>query len=268
MKTAHLEPEAALLMAELARETSELLADHAWAIGRHGEPPDPANAAEQLKRSVRLVARLASFYSISLAEAAQKPLERRQNLTFQADQPVELFDEPYPEQEQIPRLMEVNITTAPDGRAHTTINGNPFGEPLSDNRYDEDGYKYHDVFHIAHAAILGWSPTLRGILHRKRKSNPAVDEVEDGGRAIVIEEGIVALVFSHAEQHNFLLNHTEVDRKLLRTLKNMTAHLEVSQRTEGDWQEAILTGYRVWNLIRQQKGGNLTADLRKRTVTA
>ena len=30
-----------------------------------------------------------------------------------------------------------------------------------------------------------------------------VDEVEDGGRAIVIEEGISAMVFSYAERRDF-----------------------------------------------------------------
>ena len=41
-------------------------------------------------------------------------------------------------------------------------------------------------------------------MRRKRKSDPKVDEVEDGGRAIVIEEGISAMVFSYAERRNFL----------------------------------------------------------------
>jgi hypothetical protein len=35
----------------------------------------------------------------------------------------------------------------------------------------------------------------------KRKSNPRIDEVEDGGRAKAIEEGVAALVFQYAEEH-------------------------------------------------------------------
>ena len=70
------------------------------------------------------------------------------------------------------------------------INGVPFGEELTDNAYDHDGYRFHDIFHFAYAAVLGWSPITRALLRRKRKSRPLVDEVEDGGRAAVIEEGI------------------------------------------------------------------------------
>ena len=84
------------------------------------------------------------------------------------------------------------------------IDGKQVGDDLRDNRYDDDGYRFHDVFHLTYASVLGWSPILRALLRRKRKSNPAVDEVEDGGRARVIEEGIAAMVFSYAERRNFL----------------------------------------------------------------
>jgi hypothetical protein len=53
-----------------------------------------------------------------------------------------------------------------------------------------------DVFHLAYAAVLGWSPVTRKLLDRKRRSNPQVDLAEDGGRAIVIEEGIAAMAFA------------------------------------------------------------------------
>ena len=93
------------------------------------------------------------------------------------------------------------------GRITLTIDGVPAGDPLQDNAYDEDGYRFHDVFHLAHAAKLGWSPVLRGKLltpHRKRRSAPDIDEVEDGGRAIVIDEAIVAYVWEYARRHRFL----------------------------------------------------------------
>ena len=35
------------------------------------------------------------------------------------------------------------------------------GAALTDNAYQDDGYRFHDVFHIAFTAILGWSPVLR-----------------------------------------------------------------------------------------------------------
>jgi len=62
------------------------------------------------------------------------------------------------------------------------------GNVLGDNAHDDDGYGWHDAFHLAHMAVLGWSPVIRGLLGRTRKEDPATDDVEDGGRAIAIEE--------------------------------------------------------------------------------
>jgi len=45
---------------------------------------------------------------------------------------------------------------------------------------------------------------LRKLLGRKRRSVPKVDEVEDGGRAWVIDEAIAAAVYEYAERHGFL----------------------------------------------------------------
>ena len=35
------------------------------------------------------------------------------------------------------------------------------GDRLTDNHLPEDDYRFHDVFHLAFAAVLGWSPTTR-----------------------------------------------------------------------------------------------------------
>ena len=83
------------------------------------------------------------------------------------------------------------------------LNGVFVGDPLTDNIRDPDGYRFHDVFHFAHAAILHWSPTFRALLKQKRKSNPKVDEAQDGGRAIVVEEGLTAWVFARAKELNY-----------------------------------------------------------------
>jgi len=82
-----------------------------------------------------------------------------------------------------------------------------------------------------YAAVLGWSPITRALLRRKRKSRPLLDEVEDGGRAAVIEEGVAALAFDYARRHHMLEGVSMLDFQLLRTIKDMTSHLEVSQCT-------------------------------------
>jgi hypothetical protein len=68
-------------------------------------------------------------------------------------------------------------------------NGVLIGDRLSDNVAHADDYRFHDVFHYAYAAVLGWSPVTRALFRLRRKSDPAIDEAQDGARAVLIEEG-------------------------------------------------------------------------------
>ena len=77
----------------------------------------------------------------------------------------------------------------------SVVTGRSIGNDVDVNSYDPDGYRWHDAFHLANLTILGGSPVMRAPLKRKRRSNPSVDNVEDGGRAIPVEEGISALIF-------------------------------------------------------------------------
>ena len=137
---------------------------------------------------------------------------------------------------------------------------------LTDNAYDPDGYRFHDVFHFAYAAVLGWSPITRALLRRKRKSRPLLDEVEDGGRAAVIEEGVAALAFNYARRHRMLVGVSTLDFQLLRTIKDMTSHLEVSQCTTGEWERAILQGFKVWRAVLAARGGRIAINLDQRSI--
>jgi hypothetical protein len=87
------------------------------------------------------------------------------------------FDEAYPPKEQLPRLLKIHVfDSKEDKRAYMKIlpDGVQIGDPLTDNAYDDDGYRFHDVMHLANLAVLGWSPVMRGLLKLKRKSNPKV----------------------------------------------------------------------------------------------
>jgi hypothetical protein len=134
------------------------------------------------------------------------------------------------------------------------------------NNHGDDGYRFHDVFHLAYAAVLGWSPVTRGLLRCKRKSDPTTDEVEDGGRAAVIEEGVAALAYAHARTRDFLEGATEVDHNVLEDIRRLTAHLEVQVRTPAEWEQAILVGFEVWRELRKANGGRVTVDLLKRKL--
>ena len=94
-----------------------------------------------------------------------------------------------------------------------------------------------------------------------------LDEVEDGGRAAVIEEGVVALAFDYARRHHFLDGVAALDFQLLRTIKDMTSHLEVQQCTTGEWEQAILQGFDVWRAVLAARGGRIAVNLDARRIT-
>jgi hypothetical protein len=184
--------------------------------------------------------------------------------------PYRLFDENYPATERLPRLFMAQLVDRVDhlGRARTqlVIEGRIVGDELGDNAYLEDGYRFHDVFHLAYAAVLGWSPLIRRLLRRKRKSNAVVDDVEDGGRAIMLEESISALVFDYAHKRCLLEGQQRVEPSLLDTIGSLTSHLEVRHRLPTDWEKAILDGFRAWHRVVHARGGLLRVDLRLRQI--
>ena len=254
----------------LAGEVGELLGEHKkWLRDGDSYKLFPDRVKEELGDLLWYLSNVATKHGLTLEDIADfnlgKTQRRWQPMTCSLGQPM-LFDEDFPPEERFPRQMDVSIGSDGPDRIVTFINGKQFGDPLRDNRYEDDGYRFHDIFHVSYASILGWSPTLRALLRRKRKSDPKVDDVEDGGRAIVIEEGIAAMVFSYAERRNFLEGAEGVNYELLRTIKDMTDHLEVSSRTEGDWERAILTGFSLWRQVRAKRKGDLRADLEKGTI--
>ena len=254
----------------LAGEVGELLGEHKkWLRDGESYKLFPDRVKEELGDLLWYLSNVATKHGLTLEDVANYNLgktQRRWQPTAAQVGRRRLFDEGFPLAERLPRQMDVSIIEEASGRVLTTIDGVKFGDPLRDNRYEDDGYRFHDICHLSYASVLGWSPTLRALLRRKRKSDPRVDEVEDGGRAIVIEEGISAMVFSYAERRNFLEGAEGVNYDLLRTIKDMTSHLEVSSRTEGDWERAIMTGFHLWRRVKANGKGHLRADLEKGTI--
>ena len=253
----------------MAGEVGELLGEHKkWLRDGDSYKLFPERVKEELGDLLWYLSNVATKHGLTLEEVAEFNLNktgRRWQFAVAGEGQTRLFDEDFPLSEHLPRQMDIAIEEE-SGIAITTIDGAKYGNPLTDNRYDDDGYRFHDICHLSYASILGWSPTLRALLRRKRKSDPKIDEVEDGGRAIVIEEGISAMVFSYAERRNFLEGAEGVNYDLLRTIKEMTSHLEVSARTEGEWERAIMTGFDIWRQVKAQGKGRIHADLEQGTI--
>lgn len=229
--------------------------------------------AEELGDLLWYLANTATKFDLDLAQVAEQNLvkceERWGPLPTRAP-----FDAAFPEGQRFPRRFLVDFATFHDEnenpRVRVMYKGKPFGDELTDNSYAKDGYGYHDAIHLSFAAVLGWSPLTRKLLGVKRRDNNQVDlveRVEDGGRAIATEEGLSAMIFAYARDYNWLEGKASVSTELLRMIKNMTEHLEVSACTPGEWEHAIVQGFAVWREIKKRRAGTLIVNLDERTVT-
>lgn len=249
----------------LAGETGELLSEFKKQL-RDGDSHHlfRERVAEELGDLLWYVATVASKYGLTLGQVAEANLQKTRDRWGPQDTSRINFDEGYGPGESFPRQFVVDIieVESADGRKiRTLVDGEPMGAELTDNAHDPDGYRFHDVFHLAYVAVLGWSPVVRKLLGKKRRSNPAIDTVEDGGRAGVVDEGISALVFDYARDHAWLGDVPDLDYQLLRTIKGMTARLEVKARSMGEWQKAIFLGFKVWRELLDNNGGRIVVDL-------
>jgi len=177
------------------------------------------------------------------------------------------FDSDFLDEERLPNNFEISITQRKSGRSYLRWNGVFIGDPLTDNILDPDGYRFHDVFHLAHAAILHWSPTFRALIKHKRKSDPKVDEAQDGGRAIVVEEGLTAWVYSRAKHLNYFDGRGSISFDLLKTVQQFVQGYEVEECPLKLWERAILDGYEVFRQVRDNNGGIVIGDREARTIT-
>ncbi len=171
----------------------------------------------------------------------------------------------------MPRHITYEFRThrRPDGVPVTLVHrdGRQVGDPVTDACHNPDGYRLHDVLHLSHAALLGWSPVTRALLRCKRRSDPTLDENEDGGRAIAIEEGLTARIFGYAATRNYLRGARYVDGAFLAAITADVGQLEVGIRTTADWEYTILTGFRMWNALHDHDGsGIICADLDNRSM--
>jgi hypothetical protein len=214
------------------------------------------------------VAALARSSGLSLNDIALANL-RKTTAIWTEPLPVDpRFEETLPHSERLPTSFRATFTEAADaGRVHVLLNGLELGQrPMDDNAWGNDGYRFHDVFHLANAAVLGWSPVLRSLLRRKRKSNPSVDRIEDGGRAIAIEEGLVSYLFSISPDHNDFSSLRDVDWDVIKLVIRMTERLEVSNQPPSAWRRAILDGFTCWRFLVTNQGGTVIGDREARSL--
>lgn len=176
---------------------------------------------------------------------------------------------PFLGNEQIPNeftvhFQEIKKNTYPEVRV--SISDLQAGDIINDNSYEDDGYRYHDVFHYTFATILHWSPCTRAMLQRKRKSNAMTDRIEDGARAIITEEAISLMIFNDAKDHDFYADSKHIDEGLINMIKKMVSSYEINKKTSNDWERAIFKGYDIFRKLKFHKGGSVKFNVINETI--
>lgn len=262
----------------LAGEVGTLLAGYKKFL-RDGEAYELFidNVGEEVGDLLWYLANVAEKWGLSLEELATSNLRKttdrwpKPGTRVPKRKPSEFLDFGSPRGQLLPRTFAVDIVPVGrdrglEERIELHYRGRAVASRLGDNTYDDSGYRFHDVFHLANAAILGWSPVARAqIFGCKRRSGGLTNEVEDGGRAIVIEEGMVAFLFEHARNHRWF-DVPSLDFDILKTIRVMTAELEIRRRALWEIEQAVLRGFAVWREVRDANGGRIIGDLYRRSI--
>lgn len=241
---------------------------------------DQQRIARALGDVMWYVAAFATLYRLDLNEVVKANSEKALSMFPPPNErkPTPLHDERDKPLEQFPRKFNVDFIPHDDDTSVMLVNGMRVGDPLRDNAYkppqaiagEIDGYRFHDSVHWAFVAVLGWSPVMRGLMKRKRKSNKQKDDADDGARAQIVDEMIVKLAHTYAvnvDRVKLLRGRRRIDMDLLKLVETLTNGLEVRANKLWEWEKAILLGFTIFDLLRRERQGRITLDLRKRTVT-
>lgn len=185
--------------------------------------------------------------------------------------PARCFDAGFPGYERLPRSIGIQFLERERGAGRLEVvlrvNDLNIGDRLTDNAKEDDGYRFHDAFHLAYAAVLGWSPVVRATFRCKRKSDSHVDEVQDGARAAIVEEAIAQTVFHYARGHSMLEGLDRVDHGILKLIQRMVRGLEVRKCALHEWQRAIFIGFDAFRALKRNRGGWLILDAETQSLT-
>lgn len=232
----------------------------------------PGESRRHLGEVFYWLAMVSGTVRISLTDAAMSNLAKNRSrwpgapLTY-----LPFFDEELADEEQLLRRLEVDFDEKTVGGrvfVFQRCRGINIGDRLTDNRVEKDDYRFHDVFHMANAVHLGWSPVMRALLRVKRKSDADLDENQDGARAIIIEEAITAWIFNHAKSNNLYagIQIGKLDYSLLKQIQKHVEGYEVAKCPLWQWERAILDGYAAFRFLKDKRRGRIIADLDHRVL--
>lgn len=237
---------------------------------------------ERIGRALWYLAIFADEIGISMGKAALDNIrfnERRWRQYVGGDEglPQRDFDEGSPPEQCLPERLTAHFETSlEEGLSKTTVWIYPnwpsrdgriqFGDTIDDNSPTEDHYRYHDVFHFAYFAFLGWSPVVRKLMRCKRKYNKDADRIEDGARARDTEEAVTAFIYSYVSGQDFLTTSDNLDTGLLTTVRTLLRAYEAGLCLEKEWELAIFRATESLRHLVDANGGWIIADRKNRQL--
>ncbi|MCC5915855.1 MAG: nucleoside triphosphate pyrophosphohydrolase family protein [Cryomorphaceae bacterium] len=227
---------------------------------------------EELGDVLWYISTIATQYKFDLEEIAEHNLSKIKD-RFDSDSINNfiIYDENYPVKERFPREFEIQFKVVNDeGKEKVRIinnkNGKQLGDDITDNSYQDDGYRFHDIFHFGYVAFLGWSPVVRKLMDLKRRSDDSIDEIEDGARASITEELISLFIYNHSLDHKLFKYSSSVDSEILKTIQKLVAGIEVQSCTQKQWETAIIESYKVFDELRKNNGGRVLVSIKNRRL--
>ncbi len=254
----------------LGGEVGQLVANHG--AERSTETALPT-LFQPLATVMATLVQAADEAGVTLEAAAVKNLAKISDRWPESDVYPPAFDSEANDEEKLPRTLVVDIFER-EVRGETYVfqrcNGINIGDRLTDNAMTADDYRFHDVFHFAYVAVLGWSPVIRDLLRLKRKSdNPKIDEAQDGARATLTEEGVTTWIFGQADKLGYFEDQKRGDLPfdLLKHVRQFVAGTEAETCPLWLWEEAILQGYLAFRFLRAHRRGRIRVDMINHKLT-
>lgn len=256
---------------------------------REGNPPAglAARVQEELGDLLWYVAAVANRLELDLNVVAEESLRKAAQAFLQQVPAPSRYDEGWPEEQRLPRQFAVRFVEDESGpvavvrmeplgdlasRVERERQRKQLGDTLDDNLAVDDGYRYHDIIHLAHAAVLGWSPVLRALIGAKRKgpgpveASEHVDRTQDGARAVALEEGLAAFVFNFLEPDDFDAAEDLLTWDLVKHVRRTVRGLEVEDQPPVAWKDAYRQAFSCFRALRDARGGIVEVDLDAQTV--
>lgn len=228
---------------------------------------------EELGDVLWYISTIATENNLSLEVIAKENLNKIKD-RFDSEQPENfiVYDEKYPKIEQFPREFEVEFKIVnEEGKEKVRIINNSsncqLGDDITDNSHKDDGYRFHDIFHLGYVAYLGWSPVIRKLMGIKRKSDNTTDEVEDGARAAITEELVSLYIYNYAVDHQLFKYSNNVDTEVLKTIQKLVSGIEVESCTQKQWETAIINSYKVFDELKNNNGGRVVVSIKNKKLT-